>query len=153
MCIPLLVPEIQDSAIFANISQKQPDFDILNILLLFLNKSRMFRIEWTLNHLHTTFSTPDSEFSHFLQKIAKKQPKLSHPLIFGLSDCFFRIAVRFYIEMTFHFPFHWFYLATIRSLVNLPNFAQILCWWRHIRWHIYFYTMGLTFLNSAFNLH
>ena len=65
MCIPLLVPEIQDSAIFAKISQKQPDFDILNILLLFLNESHMFRIKLTLNHVHTTFGSRDLEFSHF----------------------------------------------------------------------------------------
>ena len=53
------------------ISQKQPDFDILNFILLFLKESHIFCIEWTLNHIHTTFGTRDSEFSQFLQKLTK----------------------------------------------------------------------------------
>ena len=52
-------------------SQKQPDFDILNFILLFLIESHTFRIEWTLNHMHTTFGNRDSEFSHFLQELDK----------------------------------------------------------------------------------
>ena len=116
---------------------------------------------------------PQIHNSAFFQKLAKNQPNLLYPLIFRLWDCFFRIPVRFYMEMAFHLPLHWFYLATIRISVNLPKFAQILCWWRHSRWHVYFYTMGpltsyiiwrhgrpwwrqwmgLTFFNSAFNLH
>ena len=56
-------------------SQKQTDSDILNYMLLFLKESYMFRIEWTSNHLHTTFGARDSEFSPFFSKNNQKSAK------------------------------------------------------------------------------
>ena len=82
-------PRFRIQPVFAKISQKQPDFDILNFILLFLKESHIFRIEWTLNHVHSTFGTRDSEFSHSLQKLTKNQPKLPDALISMLRDCFF----------------------------------------------------------------
>ena len=126
-----MVPEIQYSAIFAKISQKQPDFDISNILLLFLNKSHMFRIEWTLIHVHTTFGTGDLEFSHFWKKLSKNSQNGHIRSFSGFATDFFLIAVWFYIEMVFYLPFHWSLFNQIRSFMNLPKFTQMPNWWRH----------------------
>ena len=91
----------------------------------------MFRIKWNLNHLYTTFGTRDSEFSHFFQKLAKKQPNCPIHSFLGFATIFFGIAVWFYIEMTFYLPFHWYLIRQIIKFVNLPKFTQMPVWWRH----------------------
>ena len=73
------------------ITQNQPDFDILNSILLFLKESHVFPIKWNVNHMHTTSGNRDSVFSHFLQKIAKK----SHILIFWILFCYFWMKVMY----------------------------------------------------------
>ena len=85
--------------------------------------------------------------------ISKNSPKNSQNCHMPSFSCFgtgfFGTAVWFYIEMTFHLIFHWFYLATIRDFVNLPKFAQIPYWWRHTGSCVCFQISKPTFLDSA----
>ena len=91
-------------------SQKQTDSDILNYMLLFLKESYMFRIEWTLNHLHTTFGTRDSEFSHFFLKNNQKPAKTAICTHFQTSWLLF-------LESPLDFTYNWSLICASIGLI------------------------------------
>ena len=81
--------------------------------------------------------------------MSKNQPKLHFFSRSVSKTTFFWLAVWFYIEIGSIPSFKWNHLHIIRPFVNLPKFAQIPNWWRHIGSCVHFQTTRPLFLDSA----